>query len=152
MNNTTQSTSYASHRLLFGIMLALIFGVLSLLIANPFFFSPIFGIGGADFYHKPNINASKVYQNHTIVLGNNIKNLIITIPNEAHEPPGLLPRHLRIANQPYFPQNAVVNVGTIAVWFNGDVGHRHRIITLADNNNNNNNNNKNLKTGYDSGL
>src|ERR687887_2183791 len=146
MNNTTQSTSYASHRLLLGIMLALIFGVLSLLIANPFFFSPIFGIGGADFYYKPNINASKVYQNHTIVLGNNIKNLIITIPNEAHEPPGLLPRDLRIANQPYFPQNAVVNVGTIVVWFNGDVGHRHRIITLADNNN------KNLKSGYDSGL
>src|SRR5919197_5281645 len=150
MNNTTQST-YASHRLLLWTTLALIFVVLSLLIANPLFSSPIFGIGGA-YYYKPDINASKVYQNHTMILGNNIKNLIITIPNEAHEPPGLLPRDLRIANQPYFPQNAVVNVGTIAVWFNGDVGHRHRIITLADNNNNNNNNNKNLKTGYDSGL
>jgi len=46
----------------------------------------------------------------TIELGNHIKNLVITIPNEAHEPPGLLPRDLRVANQLYFPQNAVVNV------------------------------------------
>jgi hypothetical protein len=69
-----------------------------------------------------------------MVLGNNIKNLVITIPNEAHEEPGALPRDLRVTNQPYFPQNAVVNAGTTAVWFNNDVGHLHK-ITLVDNKN-----------------
>jgi plastocyanin len=81
---------------------------------------------------RPDINASHAYQGRTMILGNNVKNLVITIPNEAHEPPGLLPRDLRVANQPYFPQNAVVNVGTTVIWFNGDVGHFHT-ITLANN-------------------
>jgi len=42
-------------------------------------------------------------------------------------------RDLRVINQPYIPQHAIVNVGTTVVWFNADVGHRH-IITLVDNN------------------
>jgi hypothetical protein len=83
---------------------------------------------------QPDVNATHVYQAHTMILGNNVKNLVITIPNEAHEQPGGLPRDLRVANQPYFPQNAVVNVGTTAVWFNNDVGHLHK-ITLIDNKN-----------------
>jgi len=34
---------------------------------------------------------------------------------------------LRDANQPFFPQNAVVNPGTVVTWFNVDVGHLHEI-------------------------
>ena len=34
---------------------------------------------------QPNINASYVFDTHRIVLGNNVKNLVILIPNEAHE-------------------------------------------------------------------
>jgi len=112
------------------VIVAIFFGALLLLIAIPIFQSA-FAIGETQ---QPDINASKIYQSHKIVLGNNIKNLIITIPNEAHEPPGLLPRDLRVANQPYIPQNAVVNVGTTVLWFNGDVGHLHK-ISLVDSKN-----------------
>jgi hypothetical protein len=109
---------------------AVILGALSLFTANPIFYS-VLAVGVTQ---QPDINASKVYQSHTMVLGNNAKNLVITIPNEAHEEPGGPPRDLRVANQPYFPQNAIVNVGTTAVWFNNDVGHLHR-ISLVDNKN-----------------
>jgi plastocyanin len=81
---------------------------------------------------QSNINAANVYQTQTMVLGNNIKNLVILIPNEAHEPPNLKPKELRVVNQPYLPENAVVNVGTTVTWFNADVKHPHK-ITLVDN-------------------
>jgi hypothetical protein len=35
---------------------------------------------------QPNINASYVYHNANMILGNNIKNLVILLPNENHEP------------------------------------------------------------------
>jgi plastocyanin len=82
--------------------------------------------------HSPNILASNIYQTQTIVLGNNIKNLVILIPNEGHEDP-TVPKDLRVINQPYIPQNAIVNVGTTVTWLNADAGHRHS-ITLLDNN------------------
>ena len=82
---------------------------------------------------QPNIKASSIYQTHTIVLGKNIKNLILELPNEGHEMPNAMPRDLRVVNQPYLPQNAIVNVGTTVTWFNADAGHHHQ-ITLVDNN------------------
>jgi plastocyanin len=82
---------------------------------------------------QPNIKASSIYQTHTMVLGKNIKNLVIEIPNEGHEMPNAMPRDLRVVNQPYLPQNAVVNVGTTVTWFNADAGHHHQ-ITLVNNN------------------
>jgi hypothetical protein len=75
---------------------------------------------------KPSIKASDIYQTRTIVLGNDIKNLIIIIPDEGHEQPNQSPKELRIINQPYTPQNAVVNVGTTVRWFNADVNHPHQ--------------------------
>jgi plastocyanin len=81
---------------------------------------------------QPNITASNIYQQQTIVLGKNIKNLIISIPNEGHEDP-TAPKDLRVINQPYIPENAIVNVGTTVTWLNADAGHRHS-ITLVDNN------------------
>src|SRR6266487_6700401 len=65
---------------------------------------------------KPSINASDIYQTHIIVLGNDIKNLVIMIPDEGHEQPNKFPNELRIINQPYIPQNAVVNVSTTVTW------------------------------------
>ena len=58
------------------------------------------------------IKATNIYQTHTIVLGKDSNNLVIIIPDEGHEQPNQSPRELRIINQPYIPQNAVVNVGT----------------------------------------
>ncbi len=80
---------------------------------------------------QPNITASNIYQKQTIVLGKNIKNLVISIPNEGHEDP-TASKDLRVINQPYIPENAIVNVGTTVTWLNADAGHRHS-ITLVDN-------------------
>ncbi len=82
---------------------------------------------------RPNIQGSNIYQAHTIVLGKNIKNLVISVPNKGHEDPAQ-PKGMRVINQPYIPQNAVVNVGTTVTWLNADAGHRYS-ITLVDNNN-----------------
>lgn len=72
------------------------------------------------------INASTIFDTHTMVLGN-MKTLVILIPNEAHESTNQPKSQLPLANQPYLPQNAIVNVGTTVIWFNGDVDHDHRI-------------------------
>ena len=102
---------------------------------------------------KPDIKGSDIYQNRTIVLGNDIKNLIIMIPDEGHEQPNQSPKELRIINQPYTPHNAVVNVGTTVRWFNADVNHPHTISITPNNTNSNissNNNSKNIV--YESGT
>jgi plastocyanin len=104
---------------------------------------------------QPNIKASSIYQTHTIVLGNDIKNLVIMIPDEGHEQPNQSPKELRIINQPYIPQNAVVNVGTAVTWFNADVDHPHKISLTPNNtsiNTTNNNNNYSKTITYESGI
>jgi hypothetical protein len=78
---------------------------------------------------SPNLDASNIYETQTISLGTNIKNLVILLPNEAHESPAL-PEEQRLINQPYAPQNAVINTGTAVVWFNGDVDHDHKITLV----------------------
>jgi hypothetical protein len=96
--------------------------------------------------HRPNINASYVYHTASMILGNNIKNLIILLPNEDHEPPNYqhfnLRKDLRIINQTYVPDDVVVIPGTTIIWFSNDVGHVHK-ITLVDKSSN--------ATVYDSG-
>ncbi len=82
---------------------------------------------------QPNINAASLFNTGTMVLPNNIKNLIITIPDEAHHTPKQLPAK-RFINQTYLPQNAVVDPGTTIVWFSADVNHNH-VINLNDQNN-----------------
>src|SRR5919197_3629706 len=44
--------------------------------------------------NQPNINAADIYQTRTMSLVNNIKNLVILIPNEGHEDP-TQPKELR---------------------------------------------------------
>src|ERR671918_404298 len=79
---------------------------------------------------EPNINASALFDTHTMVLGDNVKNLVILIPNEAHESTNQAANQFPLANQPYLPENAVVNTGTAITWFNGDVDH-DRSITVV---------------------
>jgi hypothetical protein len=54
-----------------------------------------------------------------MVLSNNVKNLVILIPNEAHEPYELKVQQL--INQPFIPQHVRMNLGTTIVFFNADV-------------------------------
>jgi hypothetical protein len=60
---------------------------------------------------KPNIVSAEVYQNQKMILGNNVKNLVIVIPNEAHETTGQPKNQLPLINQPYLSDNVVVNRG-----------------------------------------
>src|SRR5262245_50115194 len=76
--------------------------------------------------------AQGIFQDKELTLGKNIKNVVILIPNEGHESPAL-PKEQRQINQPYVPENIVVNPGTNIVWLNGDVGHQ-RTITMNDGN------------------
>ena len=73
-----------------------------------------------------NINATSLYETHTMTLGNNVKNLLILIPNEAHEPYSL--KEQQLINQPFIPQHVTINIGTTILFFNADVGHAHREI------------------------
>jgi len=78
--------------------------------------------------NQPDINATNLYETHNIILGNNVKNLVILIPNEAHEPHSL--KEQQLINQAFVPQNVRMNVGTTIVFFNADVGHDHREIIV----------------------
>ncbi len=80
------------------------------------------------------INAQNVYQTRMMTFGNNVKNLVILLPNEGHESPAL-PKDQRIINQPYVPQNIIVSPDTNIIWLNGDVGHKHTITLLDESSN-----------------
>lgn len=81
----------------------------------------------------PNIDAKHIFDTKTAVLGNDVKNLIILIPDEAHHGNGEAKEN-RFIEQSFLPQNAVVNRGTNVIWFSGDVSHEHRIIFNNDEN------------------
>jgi plastocyanin len=76
---------------------------------------------------QPNLNATSVYDSGQMVLGSNVKHLVIVIPNEGHHGPGE-EDEARFIAQPFLPQNAIVGPGTQVTWFNGDVGHEHNIV------------------------
>src|SRR5215216_1892448 len=78
--------------------------------------------------NQPDINATNLYKTHNMVLGNNVKNLVILVPNEAHEPYSL--KEQQLINQAFIPQNVRMNVGTTIVFFNADVGHDHREVIV----------------------
>jgi plastocyanin len=83
---------------------------------------------------QPNLSASSIYETQTMVLGNDIKNLVILLPNEAHESQtfGRPTSEDRLINQPYVPQKVTVSPGTMVTWFNGDVDHDHKITLIND--------------------
>jgi plastocyanin len=76
--------------------------------------------------NQPDIDATNLYETHNMILGNNVKNLVILVPNEAHEPYSL--KEQQLINQAFIPQNVRMNVGTTIVFFNADVGHDHREV------------------------
>lgn len=76
-------------------------------------------------------NTASLILNHKMFdVKDHVRNLIILIPNEAHESPSL-PKEQRFIDQSYIPENIEVNEDTTIMWFNGDVGHTHK-ITLVD--------------------
>ena len=89
---------------------------------------------------SPGIDASSIYETKFMDLGNNVKNLVILIPNEGHESQNIGDQSTdqRLVNQPYIPQSVTVPLGTAITWFNGDVDHDHK-ITLGEQGSNLNN-------------
>lgn len=79
---------------------------------------------------QPNISAENTFNTKTMTLGNNIKNLVILIPNEGHHAAGE-DNEARFLDQHFVPANAIVNTGTTVQWFNGDAGHE-RTIDVKD--------------------
>jgi plastocyanin len=79
---------------------------------------------------QPNISAESIFNNKTMTLGNNIKNLVILIPNEGHHAAGE-DNEARFLDQHFVPENVVINTGTSVQWFNGDAGHE-RTIDVKD--------------------
>ena len=59
---------------------------------------------------------------------------MIFIPNEAHESLNQPEDQYPLVNQAYLPQNAIVNSGTMVIWFNGDVDHDHKVSLINDRN------------------
>jgi plastocyanin len=84
------------------------------------------------------IDASNVYETKSMDLGNNIKHLVILIPNEGHESQNIGDQssNQRLINQPYIPQRVAVPKGTTIVWFNGDVDHDHKVTLTGQGSNN----------------
>jgi plastocyanin len=70
--------------------------------------------------------AKNVFDTHQFNAGGNVQSLFILIPNEGHHGPQA--DEDRFLDQPFIPQNIVVNKGTNIVWFNGDVGHDHNLV------------------------
>jgi plastocyanin len=83
---------------------------------------------------QPNLNATSVYDSGRMILGDNVKHLVILIPNEGHHGPGE-EDEARFIAQPFVPQNVVIGPGTQVTWFNGDVGHEHNIVVNDPNEN-----------------
>ncbi|MDF0682704.1 MAG: hypothetical protein P0116_17225, partial [Candidatus Nitrosocosmicus sp.] len=91
-------------------------------------------IGSTTVDIQPNINAENMFKTKQMTLGNNIKTLVILIPNEGHHAAGE-DKESRFLDQHFVPENAVINSGTTVLWFNGDVGHK-RTIDVKDANGN----------------
>jgi plastocyanin len=79
------------------------------------------------------MNATNIYKNHSMVLGPNIKNLIILIPNEAHHGPNE-EEESRIIDQSFIPLSTTISSGTTVRWFNADVDHEHKLNLVETNN------------------
>ena len=82
---------------------------------------------------QPNMDAKSIFDTKTAVLGNNVKNFVILIPDEAHHGNGEAKEN-RFIVQSFLPEKAVVNRGTQVIWFSGDVSHEHRIILNGESN------------------
>ena len=83
---------------------------------------------------QPSTIASSLFDTGQMIVPDNVKHLVILIPDEGHHGPGE-EDEARFIAQPFVPQNAVVSPGTEVVWFSGDVGHEHNIV-VNDNNGN----------------
>jgi plastocyanin len=106
-----------------GILTTLVIFLLTITVQQ---IDPAFASTQGNNNQQLNINATSLYETRTMTLGHNVKNLLILIPNEAHEPYSL--KEQQLINQAFIPQHVTINIGTTISFFNADVGHAHREI------------------------
>lgn len=70
--------------------------------------------------------AENLFNTKILTLDNNVKTLIILIPNEGHHGSNEDPES-RLIDQQFVPGNSVIHPGTTVAWFNGDVGHERTV-------------------------
>jgi hypothetical protein len=80
---------------------------------------------------QPDLNATSLFDAHSLILINNVKNLVILIPNQGHHGPGEQDE-ARFIEQSFVPENTVISRGTNVIWFNDVVGHEHDLV-VTDN-------------------
>jgi plastocyanin len=111
----------------------LVISVISGTIIAAFLGLGICGFNAATAQINPSINATSLFDTGQMILPNNVKHLVVLIPNEEHRGPGE-EDEARFIAQPFVPQNALVGPRTQVVWYNGDLGHEHNIV-VSDNGN-----------------
>lgn len=73
------------------------------------------------------LNVEELYNQKSIQFDSTVNDVVILIPDEAHESVNQDKNQWSLANAPYIPQNLVVSKGTSVTWFNADVDHDHII-------------------------
>jgi len=104
MKNSSEYTEKSNH---------IIFRILVLAAVMTFLIS-VFADATKVEAQTPGIDASSVYETKSMDLGNDIKNLVILIPNEGHESQNIGDQSAdqRHINQPYVPRSVTVPKGT----------------------------------------
>lgn len=86
-----------------------------------------FAVNDTSAVNQPTLDVKKVYDQKTLQFDNTVHNVVVLIPDEAHESINQKKSQWPLANAPYIPQNLVINKGTSVTWFNADVDHDHII-------------------------
>ena len=131
MNNTNRNWSISLFLAISSTLGLLIFSSYSL--TNDVFAQQNISSSSSDGDNlQPNISAESIFNTKTMTLGNNVKNLVILIPNEGHHAAGE-DNEARFLDQHFVPENTVVSTGTTVQWFNGDAGHERTIDVKGPN-------------------
>jgi plastocyanin len=86
-----------------------------------------FAVNETSANNQTTLNVEDVYNQKTLQFDDPVHNVVVLIPNEAHESVNQKKSQWPLANAPYIPQNLIVTNGTAVTWFNADVDHDHII-------------------------
>lgn len=102
------------------------------LVSNVSPFKSAFGLTLTTGDHIP--NASSVYETQIMVIPPSVKSFIMTIVDEAHEPPESNQKHISDHNSYFLPMNLTIPQGTSLSFLNTDAPwdtpHPHSIVVI----------------------
>ena len=86
-----------------------------------------FAVNETSANNQTTLNVEEAYNQKTLQFDDTVHNVVVLIPDEAHESVNQKKSQWPLANAPYIPQNLVITNGTAVTWFNADVDHDHII-------------------------